>query len=188
MWIGMIMFFGAHLLPMTPLKAKLVSAMGEQPYKGVFSLVSVVGLIVAIWGYGLAKDSAAGAGFVYEPPSWGWHITMLFTLLAFVSLSISFHKGRLKLWLKNPMSIAVALWAAGHLFANGNLPDVVLFGAFLAFALLDIAHSTATGKAPRFEPKPRQDFIAPLAGVLLFAIFLSLHQWLIGVSPFVSAG
>jgi len=188
LWIGMLMFFGAHLIPMTPLKAGLVQALGAQPYKGVFAAVSAVGLGLMIWGYGLAKDSADGAEFVYEPPAWGWHITMLLTLLAFVALSISFHKGRLKLWLKNPMSIAVVLWAAGHLFANGTLPDVVLFGAFLAFALLDIAYSTATGKAPRFEPKPRQDIIAPLAGVVLFAAFLYLHEWIIGVSPFVSAG
>jgi uncharacterized membrane protein len=187
LWIGMLLFFGAHLTPMTPLKARLVAALGEQPYKGVFSLISAVGLGVAIWGYGLAKDSAAGAEFVYEPPSWGWHVTMLLTLLAFVALAISFHKGRLKLWLKNPMSIAVALWSAGHLFANGTLPDVVLFGAFLVFALLDIAWCTATGKAPRFEAKPRHDIIAPVAGVILFAVFLYLHPWIIGVSPFPAA-
>jgi uncharacterized membrane protein len=161
--------------------------MGEKPYKGLFALVSALGLIVIIWGYGVAKDGPAGADLVYDPPSWGHHLTMLLVLLAFISLSISFHKGRLKLWLKNPMSIAVALWAAGHLLANGTLPDVVLFGAFLAFALLDIGYSTATGKAPHFEPKPRQDIIAPLAGVVLYVVFLLLHQWIIGVSPFVTA-
>jgi uncharacterized membrane protein len=187
LWIGMLLFFGAHLTPMTPLRASLVAALGEKAYKGVFTLFSAVGLGLLIWGYILAKDSAAGAEFVYEPPSWGWHVTMLLTLLSFVALSISFHKGRLKLWLKNPMSIAVALWAAGHLFANGTLPDVVLFGAFLVFALLDIAWCTATGKSPRFEAKPRHDIIAPVAGVILFAAFLYLHEWIIGISPFPAA-
>jgi uncharacterized membrane protein len=187
LWIGMFLFFATHLTPMTPLRPRLVAAMGEQRYAGAFSLISLAGLVVIIWGYGLAKDSAAGAAFVYEPPGWGWHITMLLTLLAFVSLAISFHKGRLKLWLKNPMSIAVALWSAGHLFANGTLPDVVLFGAFLAFSLLDIAWCTATGKAPSFEPKPRHDIIAPVAGVILFAVFLYLHAWIIGVSAFPAA-
>lgn len=186
LWIGMLLFFGAHLIPMTPLKPALLSSMGEKLYKSLFALVSLLGFIVIIWGYGFAKDGPAGAEIVYDPPSWGYHLTMLLVLLAFISLSISFHKGRLKLWLKNPMSIAVALWAVGHLLANGTLPDVALFGAFLVFALLDIGYSTATGKVPHFEPKPRQDIIAPLAGVALYFAFLFLHQWIIGVSPFVA--
>ncbi|MFO1089370.1 MAG: NnrU family protein [Hyphomicrobiales bacterium] len=182
--VGMVLFFGAHLVPMTPLKPALLRSMGEQIYKSLFALVSLAGLVTIIWGYSFAKNGPAGADLIYEPAPWARHVTFLFVLLAFISLAISFHKGRLKLWLKNPMSIAVALWAIGHLIANGALPDILLFGSFLVFALLDIAYSTAAGKAPSFTPKPRQDIIAPIAGVAMYAIFLALHKWLIGVSPF----
>ena len=82
---------------------------------------------------------------VYDPPSGGRHVAMLLVLLAVISLMASFHRGRLKR-LRQPMSIGIALWAAGHLFANGGLPEVLLFGSFLVFSLVDIIRSTAIGK------------------------------------------
>ena len=76
------------------------------------------------------------------------------------------------MWLRNPMSIAIALWAAGHLISNGRMSSVLLFGGFLAYALIDIGVNTARGKVPAIVANPRHDYIAVLAGALLFAFFL----------------
>ena len=170
--IGIALFFLIHLVPLAPgLRASLVESLGERAYKAAFSLVSAVGLVLMIWGYGMAMSGLSAPAIVYQPPGWARHATMLLVLLAFVCLGAYLHKGRLKVWLRNPMSIAVGLWATGHLLSNGELPSVLLFGAFLAYALADIAVNTLRGKVPAIVPNPRHDYIAVLAGVLMFLFF-----------------
>jgi uncharacterized membrane protein len=182
--LGIVIFLGAHLFTLLakPARARLASRLGEGPYKGAFALVSLVGLALMIWGLVITRSGAEPVAQLYEPPTWGRHAAMLLVLLGFLSLAISFHKGRLKLWLKHPMSIGFGLWAIGHLLANGALSEVLFFGTFLALAALDIGLSTARGKEPHFMPKPRHDFTSIAAGVLLFLIFLWLHPYLIGVA------
>jgi uncharacterized membrane protein len=97
---------------------------------------------------------------------------MLMVLLAFISLGAAHGKGHIKLWIRHPMSIGIALWSAGHLLANGKRADVYLFGVFLALALLDIVVSTARGKFPSHEPRLRSDVIAVIAGMVLYVFFL----------------
>ena len=106
---------------------------------------------------------------------------MLLVLLAVIALMAAFHRGRLKLWLQRPMSIGIALWATGHLLANGSLPEVLLFGSFLVFSLLDIVHSTAIGKVPAYVPKPFHDVIAVVGGLVIYGLLLYLHPIIIGV-------
>ena len=175
--IGLVVFMALHALPwLRGARASLVGSLGEGPYKGLYSLASAVGLVLIIWGYAVADQVP-----VYDPPAWGRHLAMLLVLLAFVALAVYLHKGRLRLWLRHPMLTAVALWATGHLLANGDLASVVLFGAFLVYALVDMAVATAQGRLPRFEPKPRHDVIAPVAGVVLYVVALFLHPYVIGV-------
>jgi uncharacterized membrane protein len=176
---GMVVFFGIHLLPMLGLRPALERVIGEGPYKGMFALLALVGLIMIIWGFRTAR--AEPEPMVFDPPNWGRHVAMLLVLLAVISLMASFHRGRLKLWLGQPMSIGIALWAAGHLFANGSLPEVLLFGSFLVFSLLDILRSTAIGKVPSYVPKPFHDVIAVLGGLLVYGVLLYLHPYIIGV-------
>jgi uncharacterized membrane protein len=175
--VGVILFFGAHLLSYARgLRAGLIERLGEGPYKGLYSLISAAGLGLIIWGYARTRAGPAAADILYWPPAWGRHATMLLVLMAMVSFAIYFHRGRLKLWLRHPMSIGVALWALGHLLSNGKVASVVLFGAFLAYALFDIAINTARGTAPRFDPKPRHDAISIVAGVALYAFFLFIFH------------
>jgi hypothetical protein len=101
---------------------------------------------------------------------------MALVLLAMICIAIFLHKGRLKLWLRHPMSIGVALWAAGHLLSNGKAASVVLFGSFLLYALLDIAMNTMRGNMPNFLPKPRHDVISVAAGLVLYAFFLFIFH------------
>jgi len=184
LYLGIVLFLGAHLFTMLakPARDRLAARLGEGPYKIAFAVVSLAGLGLMIWGLVIARSGIEDVSVVYDPPPWGRHVAMLLVLLGFLSLAVSFHKGRLKLWLKNPMSIGFALWATGHLFANGTLAEVLFFGAFLLLALADIVVSTLRGKQPVFTPKPRHDFISVAAGLVLFFVFLFLHPYLIGVA------
>ena len=118
------------------------------------------------------------AYWLQGPPEWTRHVTMLLVLLGFIALAAAFHKGRLKLWLRNPMSVGIALWSAGHLLSNGRLTLVWFFGAFFVYALIDIF----TGKPKPFTVKPMHDIIAPVAGIILFLVFLyGFHPYVLNV-------
>lgn len=169
--LGLVVFFASHLVPYTGLKPMLRERLGENGYKIAFSIVSLVGLGLIVYGFRLSRYGPADADLLYNPPESLRHVTNLLVLLGFVSLAAYWHKGRLKLWLRNPMSIAVGLWALGHLLANGQKSHVLLFGSFLVYALIDIAYNTAKGDKPDFTPKPVHDLIAVIAGVILFLIF-----------------
>lgn len=183
LYLGIVVFLGAHLFTLLarPARARAVAALGEGPWKLVFTVISFVGLGLMIWGLVASRSGSEPVAMLYQPPAWGRHVAMLLVLLAFLSLAISLHKGRLKLALKHPMSIAFALWAIGHLFANGSRPEVLFFGTFLLLAALDIVVSSVRGEVAQFVPKPRHDFIAIGAGIVMYLAFLYLHPILIGV-------
>ena len=175
--LGIALFFLPHLVPFSPgVRAALAGRVGEGRYTAVFSLVSAAGLALIVCGYWMGEGDPSADAIVYRPPDWARHVTMLLVLLAFISLAIFLHKGRLKILLRNPMSIAVALWAAGHLLANGQLSSVLLFGAFLIYGLADILVNTVRGNVPAIVAKPRHDPIAVLAGLLLFVLFFFLFH------------
>lgn len=135
--LGIIIFFGAHLFsafrsraPGKDLKARL----GHGPYMGLYSLVSVVGLGLMIWGFGAARP----APVLYTPPAGLAHLNLALMLPAMILLAAAYlPTGRIKKAAKHPMLAAVKLWAFGHLLANGELNSVLLFGSFLAYGVID---------------------------------------------------
>ena len=171
---GIILFGGIHgfsmLLPAR--RGALKARLGEKAWKGLHAVISLAGLGLMVRGFMQSRSGPLAADWLYVPADWARHVTMLFVLLAFIFIAASHGKGYLKLWLRNPMSIGIGLWATGHLLANGKRTDVYLFGTFLALALLDIVLSTLRGKAPAHEPRLRSDMIAVIAGMLLYVIFL----------------
>jgi uncharacterized membrane protein len=180
--LGLGIFAGVHLFSMfLPARRNaIMGRLGEGPYKGVFSLVTLLGLALIIWGYWSLSTGPQAAEFAYVPYPAMKHATMLLVLLGFISVSASHGKGYLKLWLRNPMSIGIALWATGHLLSNGHAYDILMFGMFLLLALLDIALSTARGRKPGYEPRVRSDVIAVVAGLILYAIFLfGFHPYIL---------
>jgi uncharacterized membrane protein len=181
--IGMAFFFGVHLLSLTPARAPLMERFGDKAYKGVYSVIAIVGLGLMIWGFALARSGPAAANIVYNPIEGGQHATMLFVLLAMILLASAHMKGYLRKIVKHPMSVGVGLWAVGHLLANGNLSEVLLFGGFLVLSVLDIIVSTVRGKLPDYQPEIKYDAFALFGGCVIYALFLSLHQTLFSVSP-----
>jgi uncharacterized membrane protein len=181
---GMIIFFGVHVLTTTPLRDLVVNKIGEKPYKGLFSLISLAGLIVMIRGFSLSRSGPDAANVVYAPPEWGLAVTAVLVLAGLIILA-SFHgKGHMKKFLKQAMAVGVGLWALGHLFSNGNLSEILFFGGFLVYAIFDYVISTARGKVPRHTPRVKSDIIAVVVGVLLFALVFFFHFNLFGVSVY----
>ncbi|WP_111496904.1 NnrU family protein [Marinobacter bohaiensis] len=183
--LGLVLFLGVHSLSIVASggRDRLVARLGEQPFKGLYSLASLVGLILIIWGYGLARQEPV---VVYLPPAWLRHLALLLLLPVFPLLLATYLPGRIQRAAKHPTLIAVKLWALAHLLANGMLADVVLFGAFLAWAVAErISLKRRTPRAvPALPASPRNDLIAVVGGLLVYGAFVVwLHRVLIGVPP-----
>jgi len=183
--LGLAIFLGSHSVRVFAdgWRTARVKSMGEQKWKMVYSLVSIAGFVLVVIGYGQAR--AAGVA-LYAPPAWGRAGASLLTLVAFVLLAAAYVKGtRIKAAVGHPMVAGVKVWAFAHLLANGNLADVVLFGAFLAWAVLDFVaarrRDRVAGTVYPVGPVSR-DVIAVVAGLVAWAVFaMWLHGPLIGV-------
>jgi uncharacterized membrane protein len=184
LYIGTVIFFGVHLLVMLlpgP-RDRLQVRLGEGPYKGLFSLVSAIGLVLMIYGFYTTRGTLEPDDYIYTPAPWTRHAAMGLVLLAFVSLGASHGKSHLKLWLKHPMSIGFGLWAFAHLLANGERPAIIFFGSFLVIAVLDIILSTMRGKLPHHEPQLKSDVRAVVIGVILYLVFLfGFHPYILNL-------
>jgi uncharacterized membrane protein len=186
---GLVVFLGMHSLRIfvPAWRERQVARLGLLPWKGLYSAVSVAGLAAIIWGFGLARQHPA---LLYVPPMWLRHLNALFTLVAFVLLAAAYvPRNRLKARLGHPMLLAVKVWAFGHLLATGMLRDVVLFGAFLAWAIALFAVLRRRDRlAGTVYPAGtlRGDVGVVIVGVLVWVVFAFwLHGALIGVNPFV---
>ena len=184
--IGLAVFFIPHSIRIVApaWRDDMIARRGEGAWKGVYSLVSVIGLVLIVWGYGLARQDPI---VLYSPPIWMRHITLVLMMPVFVFLAAAYIPGRIKSTLKHPMLVSVKLWAFAHLLANGTLADVLLFGSFLAWAVCDrISVKRRPAPEPVSGPAPpaANDVIALVIGATLYVVFLLfLHQWLFGVSP-----
>jgi uncharacterized membrane protein len=186
MWIlllGLLIFFGIHSVRMAAggFRDRQV-ASNPRRWKGVYSLISLLGLVLIIWGWVAFRG---GAPQLYEPPDWGRHVAMVLVFIAFVLLAAAeMPAGRIKYWVKHPMLVGIGLWAAAHLLANGDLASLLLFGAFLAYAFVNRLAVIPRGDPAPAVVKPRSDLFALLGGTVLYLLFVFwLHGWLFGVSP-----
>jgi uncharacterized membrane protein len=183
--LGLILFLGMHSIAIAApgLRARAVAAMDEGAWKGLYALVSLAGFVLLVYGFTVARHSPV---VLYTPPHFLHHVTFLLMLPVFPLIFAAYLPGRIKSALKHPMLAAVKFWALAHLLANGTLADVALFGAFLAWAVLD--RISLKRRAPlglrTVPPRPFNDLIAVLLGLAVYGLFIGwAHRWLIGVSP-----
>ena len=183
---GLVIFLGIHSVAIVSpawRDAQLVQR-GEKAWKGLYSVVSLVGFALLIYGYGLARQAPV---VLYTPPTWLRHVALLLMVPVFPLLFAAYLPGRIQTAAKHPMLLAVKLWATAHLLANGTLVDVLLFGSFLAWAVFDriaVKRRAQKRAVPGAPPSSSNDAIAVVGGLLLYAAFvLAVHRWLIGVSP-----
>lgn len=182
LWTGIVLVAGSHLFStlLPGLRDGLKQRLGEGPFKGLYSLVNVVGLVLMIVGFRWASPDSPQ---LYQPVAGAKHITMLLVLAAFILIGASHGKGYIKSKLHHPMSLGIASWSIGHLLANGRQVDVLLFGTLLVVAIADIVFSELRGKRPTHVPNARSDIIAILVGMVLYVVFLfGFHPYVLGIS------
>jgi uncharacterized membrane protein len=189
MILGLAVFLGSHVfVTMRPERAKLITRLGEGAYKGLFSLVSIIGIILI--AYGFARYRATGWIEIWSPPRWTRHVTEALMWPAVIFVLAAYIPGHIKRVLKHPMLVGVKLWALAHLITNGDLGSIILFGSFLAWAAFDrvtLKHRSDAGAPPIAIGGYRNDFIAVVAGTLVyFALGFWFHPYVIGVPVFGS--
>ncbi len=179
---GLVLFLGVHALTTArDMRAALVARLGDGAYKGLYSLVSAIGLVLIVWGFG--RYRSAGYIPVWDPPSWLWPITLALMWFSFVALAATYAPlGKIKGLFRHPMLVSIKAWALAHLLVNGDLGSMVLFGAFLAWAVYDRIAVKRRGDAGA----PRSGFtvgdaISLILGSAAYAAMFWLHPMLIGV-------
>jgi len=186
---GLILFLGVHSVRIfaDDWRTRQQQKWGAVAWRGVYAVLSLAGLVLVIYGFGLVRNEPV---VVWMPPLGMRHAASLFTLMAFILLAAAYVPGNaIKARVYHPMVAGVKLWAVAHLMSNGNLGHLVLFGSFLAWAVLDFISSRKRDRrnptASRPATKLSATVITVVVGVvgwLLFAFWL--HGLLIGIKPF----
>ena len=186
--LGLVLFLGMHAFTMVrgP-RARLVARLGEGAYKGLYSLVSVLGIVLVAVGYG--RYRANDWIDVWYPPVWTRHLALTLVLLAFICVAAAYLPGNLKRRLKHPMLLGVKIWATAHLLANGDLGSILLFGSVLAWAVMARISAKrrdevqAHGGEAVAPAGLRNDALAVVVGAAAWFVFAYwLHPLLIGVA------
>lgn len=190
--LGLVLFLGVHSVRIFAdgWRSRVIAARGENAWKGLYTLLSLAGFALIVWGYGAARQQPV---VLWATPGWTRHAAALLTLLAFLLLFAAYVPGNaIKAKLKHPMVLAVKVWAIAHLIANNTLADLLLFGAFLLWAVLDFRSARQRDRAAGTVYAPGRALptvIALAVGLAAYAGFAFwAHQAWIGVPVFVRAG
>ena len=185
--LGLVIFIGTHLFAACrSQRARVIARIGEWPYKGLFSVLSLVGLVLI--GVGFGRYRATQWIDVWYPPYWTYYITQLLMWFASILVVAAYIRGGIWRTFKHPMLVGVKTWAVAHLISNGDLGSIVLFGSFLAWAVVDrvtLKHRSDPG-APAIPARGRRnDMIALAVGTALY-LFLGFifHPIVVGVAVF----
>ena len=186
--LGLIIFLGVHSLRIFAdnWRTQRVAAVGELTYKGLYSVASLAGFVLIVLGFGVARETPS---VLWTPPMGMRHAASLLTLIAFVFLAAAYIPGNaIKARVHHPMVLAVKTWAAAHLLANGTWAHVVLFGAFLAWAVLDYVAARRRDRVMGTTypaGSARRTWLTVEIGTAAWVIFAFwAHGLLIGIRPF----
>jgi uncharacterized membrane protein len=174
--LGLVIFLGLHSIRIfaEDWRNATRARIGANAWKGLYSVVSVTGFLLIVWGYSVARQAPVA---IWVPPPFTRHIAALLAVIAFIFMAAAYiPRNSIKARLHHPMTLGVKTWALAHLLANGTLHDIVLFGSFLAWAVLLFAASR------RRDAANGVTVAAGVGGAVAFALWL--HAPLIGVRPF----
>jgi uncharacterized membrane protein len=179
---GLVLFLGIHTFgTVREQRAAFICRLGEGPYKGLYSIVSAIGLVLIVWGFARYRDTAYLQ--IWSPPAWLHPLVLVLMWLSFVALVAAYAPaGWIKGRLRHPMLVGIKSWALAHLLANGDLGALILFGAFLAWAAYDRIAVKRRGDlgAPR-AGFGTGDAIALVVGSAAYAAMFWLHPRVIGI-------
>lgn len=184
--IGLVLFLGIHLVRVVApgMRLRMIAALGDGPYRGVYSVAVILSLCLLIYGFGIARQET---GMLYDPPIFLRHITLLLMLIAFIVFAAGFlPSGYIGTYAKHPQVLGVKIWAFAHLLANGGTAEVILFASFLAWGvIMRISYKRRARNGEIAERRYQSwtyDLAAIAIGVMLYGLFFwKLHQWLIGL-------
>ena len=184
---GLVLFIVAHLVPTQPaLRAGLVGRLGQGPYRGLFSLVSIAGLVLIVLGYGHMQGLGRGNPQLWVPPTWTKHLVFLLMIPAMILLVAAYVPSRIRSAVGHPMLTALMIWAFAHLLANGDLASVLLFGSLLGFAVYDrisVISRPSPGPLGAAKGGAIHDILVIAVGLALYALMLFWgHAKLTGVA------
>ncbi|MDH4051701.1 MAG: NnrU family protein [Rubrivivax sp.] len=186
--LGLLLFLGVHSVRIVAdgWRARMIGQLGEGAWKGVYGLLSFTGFILIVWGYGEARLTPV---VLWASPAWTRHAAALLVLAAFVLLAAAYVPGNaIKARLHHPMVLGVKVWAFAHLMANNTLADLLLFGSFLAWAVVDFVSARRRDRAAgtTYEPGRAAPTAATVGvGTVAWAVFAFwAHGLLFGVRPF----
>lgn len=185
---GLAIFLGVHSVSIVAprWRDRMVQHMGLRAWQAIYAIVSLVGFVLLVRGYGEARIDTS---VLYVSPQWLKDVTVGLMILFFPLLLAAYLPGRIRTTVRNnPMLVATKLWAAAHLLANGTVADVALFGGFLLWAAADrVSLKFRVPRAVPALPASRfNDAIAVVGGLALYLVFLlGAHVALIGVPAYV---
>ena len=194
---GLVLFLGVHSTRIfaDAWRTRTIESWGDKPFKGVCALLSLIGFYALIVGYAEARLHTVA---LWTPPIATRHVSILLMLFASILMAAAYvPHNHLKVRLGHPMVLSVKVWALSHLLANGNLADVVLFGSFLAWSVLNFKSARARDRAKAQAdlevasemvevkaPQTKATLLTLLLGAALWALFaFYLHVRWVGVSP-----
>jgi uncharacterized membrane protein len=184
--IGLVVFFASHFFVAARGKrAALIERLGQGGYRTVFSIVSLVGLALIVWGF--ARYRAEGMIPVWSPPVWMRHVTVGLMLISIVVLCSFRVPSHIRTWTKHPMLASIKIWAFAHLLVNGDLGSILLFGSFLAWAVLArIAAKKRGDLGPQTAPAGwTNDILVVVIGVAVYLLLgFYFHPYVIGLKVF----
>ncbi len=181
MLIGLGIWIFIHLIPSMAgnYRTRVVTGIGEGPYKLIFSLCLLAAIVFMVFGWrSMTPDH------IYTPPTWGRHLAMLLMLLTFHLFAVARSKSNIKRFLRHPQLTGLLLWSIGHLFANGDSRSVILFPVLFIWALVEM-YFINRREGPWQKPEPVSagtEVFTAVKGIVLYLIFLFAHPYLTGIT------
>lgn len=175
--LGLFVFFAVHVVSSTPMKTTLVRRLGGNPYKGLFALVSLIGLILIIVGKARAPFEPVWNGIQSLRP-----LTLPLMWVCFILLPAANMKTNIKRYTRHPMLWGILLWSGAHLLVNGDQASMLLFGSFAVYSVYAMISQTRRGAALQTEKVAlKYDAIVVAAGTTVFIAIWLLHGVLFGM-------
>ena len=176
--LGLMLFFAPHLLRELGLRQPLKNALpSDGAYMGLYTLVSLAGLGLIIWGKSLSPFQ-----MIWQP-IYEWRslslMLMIPALICVVAGNVPL--SYLRKLLRNPMLVGVLLWSLSHLWSNGDLASILLFGSFAVWSSLKIFTLRSVADVESKSPQFIWDIISLLVGLGLYVAIGLYHGQLFGV-------
>jgi len=169
--LGVAVFFSIHFIPSTPIRASIVTSLGENRFKGLFSLVAALGLGLIIYGLSEAEFSP-----LWAPPVWGRTLLISIMPIVVILWVAAELPNNIKRFVRHPMLVAMIIWGMGHLIANGDLATTILFVSFVLFSVFNIISVNERGN---YEPPAPvgagKDILTIMLGLVIYALLYYFH-------------